>query len=234
MRRLDIKPGEKFGLWTIVDSPMLINYLKRTSFLCECSCSDKTRRYVSSNSLVRGISTNCGCVRKVSILKSNTKHGFSYNRLYGILYGMKSRCLKTSTISYKNYGGRGIKICDEWLDEKTGLKTFIEWAMRSGYQSNLSIDRINNDGNYEPSNCRWSTSSEQNNNTRSNVHITINGVTKTMGMWAKQYGINKGTFSGRLRKGFPSTMLLKPPGYFKDRYLIKINLPSDVIIHEHD
>ena len=103
-------------------------------------------------------------------------------RIHGIWRGMKQRCQNPNCHSYKNYGGRGINICDEWLD----FENFYEWALSSGYQDELQIDRINNDGNYEPSNCRWVTPKENARNKRNNRYITIDGETRCISEWCEK------------------------------------------------
>lgn len=97
---------------------------------------------------------------KEQISKANSKHKLCENRLYNIFRNMKQRCYNPKTINYKNYGGKGITICEEWLDEKTGFINFYNWSVKNGYNENLTIDRINVNGNYEPNNCQWITKSE--------------------------------------------------------------------------
>ena len=103
-------------------------------------------------------------------------------RLYMIYYHIKTRCFNKKDIRWKHYGGRGITICKEW---KNDYLSFKNWALSNGYKQNLSIDRIDNDGNYCPENCRWSTTKEQCNNKRNNLHITAFGETKTISEWIK-------------------------------------------------
>ena len=110
---------------------------------------------------------------------------------------MKARCLNPKSVSFPNYGGRGIGICTEWLE----FKNFHEWAMSSGYADGLQIDRIDNDGDYCPENCRWVTSLENQRNTRRTRMITIRGRTQTASEWIKESGVSKSTFYGWLRKG---------------------------------
>lgn len=111
-----------------------------------------------------------------------TTHGLCYHPLYTVHQSMIRRCYSPKFINYYNYGGRGITVCDEWKD----FLNFYKWAITNGYEKGLSIDRVNNNGNYEPSNCKWSTSYEQNNNQRSNRYFTFNGETKTMTNWARE------------------------------------------------
>jgi hypothetical protein len=111
---------------------------------------------------------------------------------------MKLRCHTTTNKDYERYGGRGITVCEEWKN----FSTFYEWAMANGYQDNLTIDRIDNDGNYEPSNCRWTTQKEQQNNRRNNHLITHNGETHTIAEWSRNKGFGKWVIGSRLRGGW--------------------------------
>ena len=126
------------------------------------------------------------------------------------LCDMKNRCYNPQNKFYKDYGGRGITVCSEWLDKKNGHKNFREWALENGWKEGYSIDRINVNGNYEPSNCRWATPTEQANNRRNNNFVTINGVTKTTTEWAKQIGISQNAFAERVRNGWSDDKLLEP------------------------
>lgn len=126
-----------------------------------------------------------------------TKHGMSYSSLYNVYQKMKSRCYNMHDKRYKNYGERGIIICDEWLGED-GFSNFQKWAIESGYRNDLTIDRIDVDGIYEPNNCRWTDMITQGNNKTNNHLITYNNKTMTLSMWAKQLGINYKTLSNRI------------------------------------
>lgn len=130
----------------------------------------------------------------------NKTHGEKGTRLYTIWANMKQRCnLKTSK-DYRKYGGRGIKVCSEWAQS---FEAFRDWAISNGYRDNLTIDRINNDGDYCPENCRWTTVKAQANNRRSNRLLTYKGETKTMQQWCDIFGITKECVSYRLKKGWP-------------------------------
>lgn len=118
-------------------------------------------------------------------------------RLYKIWTGMKRRCYDERRLEYKNYGGRGIEICQEW---KNSFEAFRDWATENGYTDELTIDRIDVNGNYEPSNCRWVTLKEQANNMRTNTMVTYKGETKTLAQWAESFGINYHTLVTRLYK----------------------------------
>ena len=123
---------------------------------------------------------------------------------------MKNRCYNPENKFYKDYGGRGITVCAEWLDKKNGHNNFRKWALENGWQQNYSIDRIDVNGNYEPSNCRWATPKEQANNRRNNAYITIRGATKTAQEWADQIGITERAFMSRVGYGWSEDRLLEP------------------------
>lgn len=108
------------------------------------------------------------------------------DRLHAIWRHIKYRCLNKEHYAYKDYGGRGVSLCDEWQK----FEPFYDWAMANGYSNKLTIDRVDVDGNYEPTNCRWATWKEQGNNRRNNVRLTLNGQTKTMSEWSDDIGIS--------------------------------------------
>ena len=122
---------------------------------CFCQCG--AVKAILGDSLKSGKTQSCGCFQREITSKTNSKHKLRHSRLYSIWCGMKQRCLYLNHTGWSRYGGRGITICEEWLND---FKAFYDWAMSHGYQDNLTIDRINNDGNYEPSNCQWLTVSE--------------------------------------------------------------------------
>lgn len=184
--------GNRYGKLTVVKR-VYKDGERKTHWLCKCDCGNET--VVSSDNLKNGHTKSCGCLRVETSKVSLTTHGLSKTRLYKIYKGMKERTMKEYNKKYKNYGGRGIKICDEWLND---FKTFYEWAISNGYEEGLTIDRIDVNGNYEPSNCRWATIKEQQNNRRNNHNITYNGETHTMKQWAEKLGINYKTLERRI------------------------------------
>ena len=140
----------------------------------------------------------------------NKKHGCSHSRLYQIYNNMKSRCYKEYAKEFENYGGRGIKICDEWLG-KDGFINFYNWAYSNGYSENLTIDRINNEGNYDPNNCRWVTMMVQNSNSRHTHMLEYNGEKKNISEWAREKGIKRGTLAKRTISGWEVEKALNTP-----------------------
>lgn len=187
--------GQKFGRLTVIDK--LHNYHKnnRIYWLCVCECGNLIN--VNSSQLVSGQTQSCGCLRKDLLTQRNIKHDKCNTRLYNIWGCMKQRCYNKNQPQYKNYGGRGIAVCDKWRDD---FMVFYDWAMTNGYKSNLTIDRIDNNKGYEPSNCRWVTRKQQNRNTRQNRNITINGETHCLKDWCKILGLKRSTVSNRINQ----------------------------------
>ena len=142
-------------------------------------------------------------------LRVDMKHGMTGTRIYKIWCKIKERCYNPNNRSYKNYGSRGITVCDEWRDD---FQAFYDWAMSNGYADELTIDRISVNGNYEPSNCRWATNKEQCNNKRNNHILTYNEKSQTVAQWANELKTNDSTICERIRRGVMSDMeiLSKP------------------------
>ena len=168
-------------------------------YLCQCDCGNT--KIVKANNLRNGKTHSCGCLKKSMMTKKQFKHGESVGRrsagtrLYRIWRSMNSRCYIQSATEYKNYGGRGIVVCDEW---KCNYQSFKEWALLSGYADELTIDRIDNDGNYEPDNCRWVSREQQMLNKSNNRLLTYNGKTMTITEWSKLTGIDRRLIGSRI------------------------------------
>ena len=202
--------GQRFGRLTALKY-MGTNRSYRALWLCKCTCGQE--KIVNSNSLLMGTTRSCGCLNneqrhKKGVEANRAKHGLHGTRLYRIWKQIKTRCCNPNTTDWKDYGGRGITICAEW---ENNFSNFYNWALENNYDDTKSIDRIDVNGNYEPSNCKWETMKHQANNKRSNHFITIDGETKTCAEWIETSGICHSTFYQRLRNGKTGRELILPP-----------------------
>lgn len=179
--------GSRFGRLVVSD---VGREKGRVVYYCTCDCGKQ--KVVRREHLLRGRTLSCGCYHAEVTSRISKTHGMKNTRLYRCWRNMKTRCYNPSYIEYIRYGGRGISVCEEWQ----AFEPFYEWAMKSGYENGLSIDRIDNNGNYCPDNCKWSTNREQSLNRSSNAFLTYNGVTKHVSEWDKDIGATK---SGRVR-----------------------------------
>lgn len=164
-----------------------------TKWLCICDCGNKVS--VNISSLTMGRTRSCGCLRKENTSSMFKKHGFRSEKLYSVYCTMKQRCYNPNNQRFSCYGGRGISICDEW---QADYLAFRKWALDNGYEDGKSIDRINNDGNYEPSNCRWVNTITQANNKRNNPKIEYGGESHTIAEWARIKGLSYHTLYERI------------------------------------
>lgn len=190
--------GQRFGRLTVksfAEYRYQPNGHKTAYWNCVCDCGET--KIVSSGSLKNGATKSCGCLRKEMMRERQYRGGKS--KLYGVHRMMKKRCYDKNYEHYKNYGQRGITVCDEWLGEN-GYLAFRKWAESNGYKDGLTLDRKDNDKGYSPENCTWETRKHQSNNKRNNVWVTINGETKTMAMWCEHYGVPYGRVEARYRK----------------------------------
>lgn len=176
---------------------------------CICDCGNE--KVVSTNQF--GIIRSCGC------LTGDVAHDRLYKgrnkRLYSVLLRMKDRCYDPVSPYYHNYGGRGIKVCEEWLGDN-GIDNFEKWALSHGYTEGLTIERINNNADYSPDNCKWATMKEQSNNKRNNVRIEIDGKSQTLTQWCEQYDVPYSRVRVRVQKmGWSLEEALTTPKYRK-------------------
>jgi hypothetical protein len=180
-----VKPGDKFNrleikeIWSERKGGQ-----NATRCLCLCDCGKYSKCWLTS--LVNDRTVSCGCYHRERAAERAGKlmfmHGLTQHPLNFHWNAMKARCKYKSQLMYKNYGGRGIKVCQEWLDD---FMNFYNWAINNGWEEGLTLDRIDCNGNYCPENCRWATYEEQANNKRSNVNITAFGETKTLAQWTR-------------------------------------------------
>lgn len=196
--------GKRFGRLTVLERKSVeFNYLTGTThrkiiYHCKCDCGNYTT--VDSSHLLCGDTTSCGCYHKELLSKRVTTHGSSKTRLYRIWASMIDRCNPNrKSKNSKNYSERGISVCDDWKK----FENFQEWALKSGYNETLTIERKNVNGNYCPENCTWISKPEQTRNTRRNIFITINGQTKILKQWVNLMGWPYGRYSARYERNRP-------------------------------
>lgn len=191
--------GEKFGKLEVIKKEKSNHKRKTSMWLCRCECGNT--KIISSHDLKHG-TISCGCESELNRKKFKEKYRKGVitkeKRLRNIYLGMIGRCLNNNSNAYGRYGGRGITICQEWLKD---YFIFEKWALQHGYERNLTIDRINVNGNYEPSNCRWITNTEQQNNRRNNHMVEIDGIVHTIAEWSNISGIKQNTILYRIRRG---------------------------------
>lgn len=196
-KRIDVNEyiGNKYGRLTVVEYLGVIN--GNSKVLCRCECGNE--RSVRVAELKNGHTKSCGCFQKEVASTRIKRHGEAKTRLYRIWTKIKDRCYNERNDRYESYGGRNITVCDEW---RNNYESFRNWALNNGYKDGLSIDRIDVNGNYEPSNCRWATVAEQNRNKRNNHYLTYKGETLPIVGWAERTGIKPSTLYARLDYGW--------------------------------
>ncbi len=187
--------GDKYGRLTVIKIAPRVKG-RGVEWVCRCDCGNEA--VVRSSSLRQGNTRSCGCLAREMLVERNFKHGKARRgkktRLYGIWVRMRQRCNDPNTDDYEGYGGRGIKVCDEWDD----FLAFQNWAHSNGYKNKLTIERIDNDGDYEPNNCKWICLEKQARNKRNNHFIEFNGVCRTLAEWSEVTGIDSSLLRYRL------------------------------------
>lgn len=196
--------GKRFGRLTVI----CLDHKENGYYFWECKCDCGNSKIVKTSLLRNGHTQSCGCKLVEHAKNMVYKHGLSNTDLYSVYRSMISRCYDKNHRFYKNYGGRGITICNEWLNN---FKLFYDWALANGYRKGLSIDRIDNNKGYFPNNCRWATQKEQMNNIRNNKIYTYNGKTQTVSQWAEELGWGRTTLDNRLRAGWSFEKAVSTP-----------------------
>lgn len=216
--------GKKFGRWTILEFDEVRN--RQDYYICICDCGNK--KSVNIYRLLYGTSKSCGCYnrevhRELMIKRNGTdhpsyKHGGWKTRLFKIWDGIKYRCNCSTSKDYCRYGGRGIKICDEWL---TDFVAFRDWALKNGYRDDLIIDREDNNGDYTPKNCRWVTYKESSRNTRTSCNYLYKGEHHTAQELADIAGLPLSTIKNRICWGWSLEKIMKTPKIERKKYLFR-------------
>ena len=198
--------GEKYGRWTVIGKSS-----DKRKARCRCECGNESDVFIQN--LVRGLSISCGCLKREITIERNLKHGGTKTRLYCVWSNMRRRCYDVSNSRYCRYGGRGIKVCPEWKDD---FGAFRDWMISQGYDETSpygkqTLDRIDNDGDYSPDNCRLATIQEQNKNRCTRHVLEYNGISMSITEWNKKMGYPEGCIDGRIRNGWSAEKAITTP-----------------------
>ena len=181
-------------------------------YRCKCKCGNYATH--TRYELVKGIVVSCGCHKTAIFIERNTSHGLSGTPEYITLGSMKERCYNPNNSAYKNYGGRGIKICDRWLGKDGPTNFLSDMGKRP---AKMTIDRIDNNGDYEPNNCRWVTRKQQLINRRNNIYLTIYDEKRCVTEWCSIFGLNPSGIRCRFQNGWAPEVAIFAPKYGKSR-----------------
>ena len=182
---------------------------RKNYWVCRCDCGNiKIIRQDSFKTNRKQKTISCGCYNNSKVKGEKNKKPHRDSKLYRVYHGMKERCYNENCKTFNYYGGKGVKICDEWLND---FDTFYEWSIKNGYQDGLSIDRIDVDGDYSPDNCKWVTQKEQASNTTRNRRYEYKGELLTISELAEKYNINRNTLNYRLNVGWEITKAIETP-----------------------
>lgn len=201
--------GKRFGRLTAIK---YIGKSKGKQTLWECKCDCGNIAIVHQQNLKSGHTSSCGCYNSEVASEREKEHGQSGSRLYNIWHDMIYRCCNSNHRSYKDYGGKGIIVCNEWKDD---FEAFRNWAIENGYKENLSIDRIDSNKNYCPENCRWATNIQQANNTSRNLVFTVDGRTDTLANLCRKYDIPYSLAHSRVYRNWDIKKALTTPSQCK-------------------
>lgn len=186
--------GFKFGRLTVIRKNGVERRGKSSHSIWLCLCDCGMEKSVVRDKLISGDTISCGCYKRESAKKRFKKHGMAGTRIWKIWVGMRSRCNRESDKSYPDYGGRGISVCEEW----SKFEPFAKWALLNGYANELTIERIDVNGDYCPKNCKWATKSEQSNNKRNNRMINYEGKKQSLADWSRELNIPYRTLLSRI------------------------------------
>jgi len=224
LTRGKISKGMRFGKLVAI-CPVGKDSCGRYVWECKCDCGKITTK--DSGGLLGGKTQSCGCIRRSILINRNktqlSKHNLSNHILFRKWAGMKDRCSNSNGKEYKDYGGRGIKICDDWLDTDNGFINFYNWAINNGWRDKLTLDRIDVNGNYCPENCRWITNLEQQRNQRRTVMVEFDGKKISLRELCDLKDVNCSLVYGRIRKGENLVEALSRPSEFKKHGVLGIS-----------
>lgn len=205
---MDVTPyiGKKYNHLTIIENAGK-GYRGVSNVKCKCDCGNI--KIESCSAILRGKTKSCGCGAKAyreRFIKEHYMHGHSDGRLYRIRAGMITRCYNSKRADYDHYGGKGITVCNEWLND---YLSFEKWALENGYADNLTIDRIDVNKGYSPENCRWVSNKEQSRNREITIYVVYNGERKPLSTWAEELGKSYFTLHARYKKGWSDREIIE-------------------------
>lgn len=208
MKKADIPVGTRFNHLTVVGEGERVGAQRQRTMLCQCDCGSPVKQ-IKLLHLKSGNTVSCGCQQQVGSADALRKHGkrLTGNRItqvYKAWQDMKRRCYSPQCDKYEYYGGRGITVCERWMDFQN---FYADMGDPPGPRH--SIDRRDNDGNYEPNNCRWATVEEQRNNRSDNIVIEHDGKTQTAAQWAREYNMPYSTVYSRLKRGLSPNQIFQ-------------------------
>jgi hypothetical protein len=208
--------GRRFGRLVVL-SQNGKDKRNNTTWLCQCDCGNQ--KSINRTGLVKGTTRSCGCLQKEMVRDLKLSHNLSSHRLHRIWFAMVQRCANKDNKNFPNYGGRGITVCEEWLD----FLSFYKWANDNGYSDSLTIERTNNDGGYSPSNCVWATKKQQARNKRNVPTVEYRGELKTIVQLCEEHNIHRETFRSRIDSGWTLEDALTKP-------VRKVRKPDSLVV----
>ena len=216
MRRIEML-GKRFGRLVVLEEVEKKN--NQRMFRCLCDCGNEK---IIAGSRLRGGTQSCGCLHREQLIKRNTKHGGTKDRLFHVWQNMKKRCYNPNEREYKNYGGRGIEVCEEW---RHNYVAFREFMLSEGYDKDAkrgeyTLERIDKDGNYCPENCCLKTIQQQAYNRTDNHLEEYKGEIKTLAEWAAEYNIEYNLLFRRLKRGWAMEEALLSPKFSPKKYIV--------------
>lgn len=205
--RKPIPAGTIFNRWTVIEGSFITHIHGKARSVCRCLCICGKEKVVRDNALRSGKSLSCGCLQHEMLSKIAFRHGFHRTPLYKCWASMLARCRNPKNHAYSDYGGRGIGVCDEWLD----FPSFKKWSDDNGYSIGMTIDREDNNGSYNPSNCRWISRRDNTNNRRNTIFLTAFGRTMPLSKWVEETGLLHATMMRRFKRGVPHDQIITSP-----------------------
>lgn len=203
-----IPVGAKFNHLTIIEEAGWVEYATQRTKLVRAKCDCGGYIICPLNRIKTGNTKSCGCICLRAKYSGVTNKGKIYKQIQNMYHHMNRRCYDSGNNRFNRYGGRGITVCEEWRND---FQTFYFWVIKNGYNEGLQIDRMDNNGNYCPENCRFVTASQNSRNTSRSRNIEINGIIKTLVEWAEISGIKQETLGRRVKNGWMGDKLLMPP-----------------------